>query len=188
VQIEAKMHQYAGLGWDEIARIEGTQEMRGHLDRIADLDRAARRDADEYQQSGGDYWLEMLRSSLRGELPFFVCFFVAEARRHRGNPAALRRAVARWRKLALELCRAEQRLLAGEYGLDPRAYDEMAACVERARGFTLAVLDELLAIWRKYHTISGLRDGDDRQRFEAAFRAWVGDEPTAADISARRRQ
>ena len=179
VQISARMHQFSGLGWGEIAMRGGTRDMRAHVDQIAEIDRQSRQDAQEYEHSGGDYWLDMLRSSLRGDLPYFICFYVAEVRQNRGDRSGRTRAAAHWRTQALQLCTAERRVLARDFPLKQRAYRELDARLRKARSFSLGVLDDMLAIWKKHNSDPGLRDGEARQRFEDAFRSWiVGGEPS----------
>jgi hypothetical protein len=173
VQTEAKMHQYTLLTWNEIGDTGGAAEMRRYLDTIAEIGRQCSQDEAEYNRAGGDYWLEMLRSTLRGELPAFICFYVEAVRERGTDPAARKKAFRRWHADALNLCRAERKVFGGDFALKDEAYGAIARQLGRTVTFAPNALANLLASWQHHFPQFGLRNNEEQRRFLTCFKAWL---------------
>jgi hypothetical protein len=173
VQTEAKMHQYTLQTWTEIGSAGGVAEMRKYLDTIAEVGRQASQDEVEYNRAGGDYWLEMLRSTLRGELPAFICFYVEAARESGSDPVARKKAFRRWHAEAMNLCRAERKVFGGDFALKDEAFAAQERQLTGIGTFAPDVLATMIAAWQHYFPQIGLRNNEEKRRFSVCFEAWL---------------
>lgn len=174
VRTEAKMHQYSGLSWQEIAGVGGISDMQGYLNVIAESGRQRIADDREFNEAGGDYWLEMLRAALRGELPGFLCFYVATAWENRyASRTAKISAISRWRREALSLCRAERKVFGRDSGHKKRAYGGVESLVRKVKSFSTEEFVDLMICWQTHFPLPVLRRGDEFRRFVEVFRSWV---------------
>src|SRR5439155_1232134 len=57
VQVEARIHPFADLGWRQIEEAGGTEWMRRNLNQLADIDSRRLLDEAEFGRAGGEYWL-----------------------------------------------------------------------------------------------------------------------------------
>ena len=143
VALEAILLPLSGKTWGEIRQTRYIPNAQQNIDQIAEIDRQRMLDLREYNRKGGDFKLELLQSTLRSELPGFVCTYL-ELTQKGSNGKQNDRNLNRWRKEAKDICKAL-------YAIDKRfsgnktAYDQLLKVLDSIPDFSERGLNRLLA-------------------------------------------
>jgi hypothetical protein len=135
---EALLLPYRGMTWEEVAATANVPLIRNVVDEIAEVDSLRVTVEQDYLRHGGDYWQAILRASLRGELPPFVCLYVDCARRGES--------LDRWRAEARRLCRATLALVPYSVLADPQTCSRVLDTIDGTSGYSLKGLTRLLEV------------------------------------------
>jgi hypothetical protein len=159
VQVEAQLHSFEGRTWQQVAASGQANQMRQYLDELAEIDARRAHDEAEFEQHGGDYYLELLRAGLRGEMPLVVCGYVA------AWVSSYEPGRREWQREASRLCYAERKVF-GTTDRKASAFKDLGLTIRQVRSFTHEDLNAMLAAWRKYFPIPMLREAHQLARFQ----------------------
>lgn len=169
VRTEAKMHTFAGLTWKEIDAKGGTEIMRECVDVLAESDLRRGQHKAAYEDAGGDLWLEILRSGLRGELPAFICLYLHSAKKYRGDEAKRHAELRRWRKEAIKFCKAENNVFGRTFPEKQKTYQAMRKKLALIESFSAADLQGLLDAWREEYPSLGINVEEHEANVNSLF-------------------
>jgi hypothetical protein len=183
VQAEARIHPFGGMTWAQVGAVGKGQLVREQLDLLAEIDARRSIEAAEYDRHGGEFYLELLRGGVRGEIPLVVCLYVAAwvssyapgRREWLGEARRLGRAEAEvfgWTDRKDNAYADLRDVLDGcSWGWWRRAGQRLRKlCRLKLRDgphpeFNPANLNDMLAAWRKYYPLPMLRDAHQHEQF-----------------------
>ncbi len=140
VALEALVDPMIRSTWEEIENRGNAKEVAGYLNQIVGNDYQRKQDSQEYLANGGDYYLEILQDTLRGELPTFVADYVSFKQHNRSLRA--------WLEHAETLVNAHSVLDSMDVGEE---VSEVIRDVGSGERFSFANCERLINCWQAHH-------------------------------------